>query len=327
MSLVEAKCTNCGSILKVDNEKEAAICEFCGSAFIVEKAINYNSIVANVVNIYNSNESIDIKPTKKEYSENEIISIIEEAGYNRLLSPDFLITAIDYANEYGRPLIKDKINNYCQYINFAFNFDYINDYINAYIEYDTISGYYKFYKLNAIWENAGKENDFREDANNFIGWIDFDTNYLMNNYNVLTLLQEKITKYYIELVKDGIMDAEFESSSVDYTVMLWGVRASRNGIFKDIKTKLKNKYLYEAFEEGLATVSNFGPDRSEYLFCLGKYDIKWDSEYSTYTVHSYGYYLNEKKYRKKNHLCQYCGSSFKGLFSKVCSNCGKPKDY
>lgn len=56
MPLVDAKCTNCGAPLKVDNSKEAAICEHCGSAFIVEKAINNynitNNINANVVNIY-----------------------------------------------------------------------------------------------------------------------------------------------------------------------------------------------------------------------------------------------------------------------------------
>lgn len=40
MPLVDAKCTNCGAPLKLDNTKDAAICEHCGSAFIVEKAIN-----------------------------------------------------------------------------------------------------------------------------------------------------------------------------------------------------------------------------------------------------------------------------------------------
>lgn len=58
MPLVEAKCTNCGAVLKVDSGKEAAICEFCGSAYIVEKAIhnhittNNNEIHADTVNIY-----------------------------------------------------------------------------------------------------------------------------------------------------------------------------------------------------------------------------------------------------------------------------------
>ncbi len=60
MSLVNAKCTSCGGDLQVDNTKDAWICPFCGTPFIVEKAINnfnvtnYNQIHANVVNIYGS---------------------------------------------------------------------------------------------------------------------------------------------------------------------------------------------------------------------------------------------------------------------------------
>ena len=31
--------------------------------------------------------------------------------------------------------------------------------------------------------------------------------------------------------------------------------------------------------------------------------------------------------RRREGLCPYCGGTFKGLFTKKCSNCGKPKDY
>ncbi len=40
MPLVQAKCTNCGASLLVDNAKEAAICQYCGAAYVVEQAIN-----------------------------------------------------------------------------------------------------------------------------------------------------------------------------------------------------------------------------------------------------------------------------------------------
>ena len=54
MPLVNAKCTNCGAALKVDNKLEAAVCEYCGSAYIVEKAIqNYNYYVTNNINADN----------------------------------------------------------------------------------------------------------------------------------------------------------------------------------------------------------------------------------------------------------------------------------
>lgn len=66
MPIVRAKCTSCGADLTVDSQKDAAICQYCGSAFIVEKAINSfhseNHINAQTVNIYGNLESdFDIK--------------------------------------------------------------------------------------------------------------------------------------------------------------------------------------------------------------------------------------------------------------------------
>lgn len=61
MPLVNAKCTNCGANLNVDSTKDAAVCSYCGSAYIVEKAIkNYNitnNIRAGVVNVFGGNSA------------------------------------------------------------------------------------------------------------------------------------------------------------------------------------------------------------------------------------------------------------------------------
>ena len=53
MPLVAAKCTSCGAALTVDSSKDAAICNFCGTPFIVEKAI------ANVTMGSNNNIAIE----------------------------------------------------------------------------------------------------------------------------------------------------------------------------------------------------------------------------------------------------------------------------
>lgn len=48
MAIVAALCTQCGANLQVDSNKEAAVCPFCNTAYIVEKAItNYNTTVTN----------------------------------------------------------------------------------------------------------------------------------------------------------------------------------------------------------------------------------------------------------------------------------------
>ena len=41
MPLVAAKCLNCGGELQIDSGRDAAICPYCGTPFVVEKAINY----------------------------------------------------------------------------------------------------------------------------------------------------------------------------------------------------------------------------------------------------------------------------------------------
>ena len=58
MPFVQAKCTICGAELKIDSSKEAAICESCGNAFIVEKAINNYNTYSSVTNNINTDKLV-----------------------------------------------------------------------------------------------------------------------------------------------------------------------------------------------------------------------------------------------------------------------------
>lgn len=57
MPLVPAKCTQCGANIQVDSKLDAAVCDSCGTPFIVEKAIqhyhttNITNVSAGVVNV------------------------------------------------------------------------------------------------------------------------------------------------------------------------------------------------------------------------------------------------------------------------------------
>jgi predicted RNA-binding Zn-ribbon protein involved in translation (DUF1610 family) len=50
-----AKCTNCGAVLPVDSARDAWVCGYCGTPFVVEKAIQQfnitNNISAGVINV------------------------------------------------------------------------------------------------------------------------------------------------------------------------------------------------------------------------------------------------------------------------------------
>lgn len=70
---VQAKCTNCGAALEVDPTQEAAICKFCNTPFIVQKAINNYNITASgnmningaVINIHGNNADNLLKRAKE----------------------------------------------------------------------------------------------------------------------------------------------------------------------------------------------------------------------------------------------------------------------
>lgn len=71
MSLVPAKCPECGGNISVDASKKAAMCEFCKQPFVVEDFIHNfnlttnvqitNKINANVVNVNNSDSKESLK--------------------------------------------------------------------------------------------------------------------------------------------------------------------------------------------------------------------------------------------------------------------------
>lgn len=57
MAQVNAKCTNCGESVLIDDKKEANVCPVCKEAFITEKAIA----------LYNGNEKGNIKKIKSRH--------------------------------------------------------------------------------------------------------------------------------------------------------------------------------------------------------------------------------------------------------------------
>ncbi len=65
MAMVAAKCTMCGSSIKVDDSQEKGVCEHCGTEFITEKVINVTNItnVDKSTNIYYG-ETTDAKIKK-----------------------------------------------------------------------------------------------------------------------------------------------------------------------------------------------------------------------------------------------------------------------
>lgn len=81
MALVPAICTQCNAQLEVDNSQEAAVCKYCGTPFIVEKAIN-NYVVKNTINVENASfnvSGVNIDNLLRRALEFEVAGDIEKA--------------------------------------------------------------------------------------------------------------------------------------------------------------------------------------------------------------------------------------------------------
>ena len=86
---VPAKCTNCGASLNVDASQTAAVCPYCNSAYIVEKAIqDYRISVSGNVMVNGANISINGK---------NIDNLLERA--NQYAKTGDFDKALEYFNE------------------------------------------------------------------------------------------------------------------------------------------------------------------------------------------------------------------------------------
>ena len=95
--IVPATCTNCGASLEVNPEQETAKCSHCGSAFLIDEAIqNYNVSVAGNLNVNGAVITIEGKNI------NNLVKRAFEYGKNG----DF-----DKAREYFNEVLDSDINN------------------------------------------------------------------------------------------------------------------------------------------------------------------------------------------------------------------------
>lgn len=82
MPLVPAKCPECGGNVVVDSEKDAWICDFCKTPFIVEKAINNFNTINNITNKVTNDIKADVVNVYENQEKDFIIRAGELIKYN-----------------------------------------------------------------------------------------------------------------------------------------------------------------------------------------------------------------------------------------------------
>lgn len=98
MSFVQVKCPECGGMLAVDANKRAAVCQFCGEAFVVQEAINNYNEYNETVNNYN---------TTHENGTGVVVKVYENRSKDFEIYGGFLNK---YKGEFAEVVIPDKCN-------------------------------------------------------------------------------------------------------------------------------------------------------------------------------------------------------------------------
>ncbi len=275
MPLVNAKCTNCGANLNVDNTKDAAICQYCGSAFIVEKAINNynitnnNNINANVVNIYGGNSS-DFQ--------------IRAGTLEKYTGASTVVVIPNSVTEIGDSAFKD-----CSALTSVTIPNSVTKIGNS-----------AFKNCSAL-TSVTIPNSVTE-----IGGSAFRGCRSLTNLNI----PNSVTKIGGSAFRDC---SSLKSVTIPNSVtkICWYA-------FQDCSSLTDVKILGKPIYHGAFDGTPYESRRKEEI---RREEIRREE------IRREEIRREEISRRKSNGLCQHCGGSFKGIFNKVCSKCGKPKDY
>lgn len=342
-------CDICGGNLAMNESGDFAVCESCGMKHTKERVKVKVQEVKGVVEITKGEaekerlirnghtfiECNDLINAKKvidtllfdfpqdqqvinllrEYETAIVLNAINElqdklSDTSVLVGPDMLKDCIDQL--YKHHASQDNINTLNsiikQYlINFAYTINFSKKNYKGILEYSDLDYLFRY-------------------------WLEYKTLSLEGRYSPVKNIQEKITEIYLKYVSKGNVGTKF------YEPHLFSINISEKGL--NIDTLIDNKYMLPFFTEGFKnanSLSNYKENRQRsvrwYAFVYGRYSIVGDTcsdwgLYSEYYDKTMDDIVSLHKYELQAHnVCQYCGGEFKGEFKKVCSKCGKPKDY
>jgi len=324
MPLIPAKCTNCGASLQVDNTKDAAICEYCGSAFIVEKAINYynttNQITAGVVNIYggNSADFIIRAGVLEKYTgaSTEVVipnnvKIIGESAFENcsaltsVFIPDGVVEIRDSAFRGCSLLEKCTIPNSVSVIGYEAFRDCSKLKSPQHLYLHQLS-FCAFEGCSALSEVVMEPSLQEISQRAFWGCVN---------------LQRIVLPSTLESIGDCAFG---DCTSLRNVSLPSGLKSIGDGAFLGCLALEEIVLPHDLQRIGVSAFSGCKSlrevhDLSEKCITHNLSNSKFE-----YTFSDSIYLRNVWKQQGR---CQHCGGEFYGLFSKKCTKCGKPKDY
>lgn len=312
MPLVNAKCTNCGATLKVDNTKDVANCEHCGSSFIIEKAINNYYTINYGPNTHSSASS--------QISVKNPIDIVEEFLLYVSNSTDYGIKLIKlYSLMYSKEIVDSKAEKLYKHILSEVNTGIITvsqDDVNCVLA-DRYP--YKNEFLKSLVNDGIKNAELiknKLDRYNCFKFVDnqstFNQEYGNLNFTKLSLDAYNI----IKRIFNSSCIMEFKDCIVIYAS----------------KISYLNEYDFQKSIDSYLLIGDIskGTDLVEHRnvrVCDG--DNTTALRIKTTSLNNFCEDIINQivMNRHKRKVCSFCGEHFSDTIFKKCLNCGKPKDY
>lgn len=344
MPLVNAKCTNCGSNLQVDNTKDAAICEFCGSAFIVEKAINnyniVNNIQANVVNIFggNSADFVIRAGVLEKYNGSSTEVVIPNSVHR--IGPE----AFKDCEELTKVTLPDTLKRIGGFENCK-NLEeiHIPDGV-THIERKSFCGCEKLATVNipdsVIQIGDGAFADCKITNVKIPSGVTVIDSYTFSGCKNLTSLTipDNVTIIHHNAFS-SCTALQHVTLSKNLTYLGYGAFSDCTSLISitipagvQFGNYLNRRDIYDTFINctSLTTITIM-EDAQTYLPEQAFIGTPWLQEKQQQEKQQQEQQLEQQMLQKqawqKTNLCDYCGGKFKGLFAKKCTKCGREKQY
>lgn len=296
------KCDFCNGGLIIDNSQEFAVCEYCGTKYMASTLRDKIQEIKGTVNIEGAVETT--------IGKNEKARLLKNAE-TKLISEDIKGALYSYSEIIDK--FPNDITAYEKVLNIMVNYGQCLYYNSS----KPTPGYEMVY---------GELKLFRE-------FINLYERYSKAFVDAMPL------EHYVDLFTDNIISGKIRTNFIPLDIP--------NERYKKRYT-LFNTEVYNAGKKNAAIINEIDL-LPELLDCASRKvfykndDYKCDFYYNGYCIYVTGgstysaiserkisteqlnILLNNK--RKERNLCQHCGGNFKGLFSKICSKCGKAKDY